>query len=275
MKALFLILGSMLLAASLSSADTKGLRRQGRDGDHAHGHGHHGAAQGGQARRNNRGGGAGGRRNNRRNNRRNQARQAFESGGYLAASDDYADEAPLAGYTEDSTTALPDYAEYDTTDSAAADDYAGPGGDGSDSAADPALGYDAPGADSADGYAAPGAGADYGAPGDETSTDIAQYDESLPGYDDSSADSLADYANGEADAGQAAYDPAAEAARQRRNRNGKSPATGNAFPFNAVRNNVKFCPGGKLDSCIAICPGGAARVYASCVTSCGNRCSIF
>lgn len=254
MKALTLILGSLLIAAGLAAADSRGLRRQGRDGDHGH---HHGAAH--NNRKNNRGG----RRNNRRNNRRNQARQAFESGGYLAASDDYAaGEAPLPGYTEetDATTGFPDYAEYDTTDSASADaGYAGPGGAGA-AASDPALGYDAPGA-GADGYAAPG---DY----DESSTDIAQYDESLPSYDDPAADSLAGYANGDA-AGSNPADQAAYEARQRRN--GKSPAIGNS-----ARNNPKFCPGGKLDSCISICPGGnGARVYASCVTSCAQRCSRF
>merc|ERR1712200_375170 len=117
--------------------------------------------------------------------------------------------------------------EYDSTDVALADDsYAGPGG----AASDPALGYDAPDAAAVDaGYA---------------------YDDSLPGEE--GADDLAGYAGGADD--QPAY---VQEARARRN--GKSPAVGNQFPFNAVRSNVKFCPGGKLDSCIAICPGAAAR----------------
>ena len=46
-----------------------------------------------------------------------------------------------------------------------------------------------------------------GAPGDESSTDIAQYDESLPSYDDPAADSLAGYANGDG-AGAAGSNPA-------------------------------------------------------------------
>jgi len=243
-----------LLVAGLVSADTRaGLRRKGRDGDHGHHSGGHGASHGA---------GRGGRRNNRRNNRRNQARQAFESGGYLAATDDY-DTASLPGYVPEGDaqgTAVPDYAEYDDS-AAAAGDYAGPGG-----ADDPSLGYDAPGGDagalSDDSYAAPGD--DYAA-GDETSTDIAAYDDTLPGYDEDEAlDSYDAGADGQAD-----YDPAAQEARRRRN--GKSPAVGRAFRSNAVR-NTKFCPGGRLNSCIAICPGGTPRVYASCVTSCGNRC---
>ena len=105
------------------------------------------------------------------------------------------------------------------------------------------------------------------AAGDETSTDIAAYDDTLPGYDEDEAlDSYDAGADGQAD-----YDPAAQEARRRRN--GKSPAVGRAFRSNAVR-NTKFCPGGRLNSCIAICPGGTPRVYASCVTSCGNRCPI-
>jgi len=261
-----LILGSLLVFSGLAAGHTlerRDLRRQGRDGA---GHGHHGHGHGhghGNGRR-------GGRRNNRRNNnRRSQARSAFEAGGYSAAiGDDYD---ALPGYVpeDDTTTTLPDY-EYDSTDVALADDsYAGPGG----AASDPALGYDAPDAAAADaGYAGPGldeaadaAAGGYDSPtGDAADADYA-YDDSLPGEE--GADDLAGYAGGADD--QPAY---VQEARARRN--GKSPAVGNQFPFNAVRSNVKFCPGGKLDSCIAICPGAAARIYASCVRSCGNRCNL-
>jgi len=50
---------------------------------------------------------------------------------------------------------------------------------------------------------------------------------------------------------------------------------GPSFPFSAVEDGTaKYCPGSTLDSCIAVCPGHIARVYAACVTGCGNRCTL-
>ena len=82
------------------------------------------------------------------------------------------------------------------------------------------------------------------------------------------------YSSIQQDAGQGA-NSSSQAAYDKPN-SGSNQSTYNNFPFENLeqRQKAQLCPGDSLESCVGICPGETTRVYAACVVSCGNRCTL-
>jgi len=135
----------------------------------------------------------------------------------------------------------------------------------------------------------------YGAPADDTESEIDSSTSDLVENDDQYNSPISDATNFDSDE-YSSPNNRHDTVSQRRNRNKPgSSSRGNGFPFtniagrpaggrkaegnNSKDNNAdegikeQECPGGSIEECVKVCPGTTLRVYGACVNGCAERCS--